>query len=245
MIAGTGSREAMGRNEVIVCGLLGLLSLALLSGGCIGPAEPIDTGTKPTILSVTFPASIVADGTPYPGTLRFSDPDGDVALVEFASGGFDTGSFAPQVAGQTTGVIDFTYWATKSGYYAVQVTLSDASGHVSAPSTFSFTAAPQIAYRVTAQLLYSEFDANPVAGDLKYKGKWLAVSGYVESISSSLGISVVLVGAPGDWFGVRCYFNDTEAASVALLGEGDYVTVAGECIGMLAFNVGLDDCYVE
>jgi hypothetical protein len=67
----------------------------------------------------------------------------------------------------------------------------------------------------------------------------------VDHIDSTFGISVVLVGSPGDWFGVRCYFPESEAPDVAQLREGDYITIIGECIGMLMFNVGFEDCCVE
>jgi len=218
----------------------------LLATGC-GNGGTLNVAGKPVITSVAFPAQIVADGTNNAGMMGFSDSDGDVALVEFTSGGVPTGNFNPGVAGQTTGSIDFVYHASSNGFYSIQVTLRDNKGNSSAPYTFSFTATvppPTIAYRVTAGQLYSEFEANEVAGDLKYKGKLIAVAGYVESIDSSFGISVVLVGSPGDWSGVRCYF-DSEEQSVANLRKGDYVTIVGKCSGMLMFNVGLDHCRVE
>jgi hypothetical protein len=214
------------------------------TGGGGTPTE----GGKPVITSVSFPAEMVADGRAYSGTVGFSDSDGDIVLVELTRRGIVIWSDDPHVGGQTRGTLQFTHRATSPGSYSLTVLLRDAKGNSSSPYSFSYAATeppPTIAYRVTAGQLCSEYQANEVAGDLKYEGKLIAVTGYVESIDSSFGISVVLVESPGDWFGVRCYFPDSEATSVATLVKGSQATIVGECTGMLVFNVGLDHCRLE
>ena len=236
----------LGRTPRLALGLvlLGGIATLLVVAGCENGGAPVVSG-KPSITSVSFPSEVVADRQPSPGTIGFSDPDGDVALVEFRCRGVSTGSFDPGVAGQASGSIGFTYWASSSGYYTVEITLRDVVGNSSMPRSFSYTAMPPPPIRMTAGALCSEFEENEVAGDLKYKGKLIAVAGYVESIDSSFGISVVLVDAPGDWSGVRCYFPESEAPNVANLRKGGYVTIVGECTGMLVSNVGLDHCRLE
>lgn len=232
---------------VIIAALLlvtGCQNGGIPTGGGGIPTE----GGKPVITSVSFPAEMVADGRAYSGTVGFSDSDGDIVLVELTRRGIVIWSDDPHVGGQTRGTLQFTHRATSPGSYSLTVLLRDAKGNSSNPYSFSYTATeppPTIAYRVTAGQLYSEFEENEVAGDLKYKGRLIAVSGYVESIDSSFGISVVLVESPGDWSGVRCYFPESEAPNVANLRKGDYVTIVGKCIGMLMFNVGLDPCRLE
>jgi len=206
--------------------LLGIVLLVLLTGcGNLSPVASFtrtpSSGEAP--LSVSFNAS-----SSY-------DSDGTIANYEWSFGDGYSG------AGETT-----THTFNSAGTYSATLTVTDNGGARNSTShSITVTAAPQVEYRVTAEQLYSEFDTNAVAGDLKYKGKLIAVTGYVDEIDSTFGISVVLVGSPGGWFGVRGYFPESEAAAVAQLREGDYATIVGECTGMLMFNVGLEDCYVE
>lgn len=92
---------------------------------------------------------------------------------------------------------------------------------------------------VNAGTLRAEYEANEVAADLKYADKIIRVQGYVESIGRNLAdmIYVILVGAPGGDEGVQCYFADEDAPAVALLSNGDYVTVAGQCLENSLFYV--------
>jgi hypothetical protein len=225
-----------------------VIATLLLVTGC-GDGGILDVTGKPVITSVTFPAEIVADGRTYNGTISFSDPDGDIVLVEWTSNGIVLGSDDPHVRGQTRGTFGFTQTATSTGTYSLTVRLRDANGNSSATHTFSYTAtAPTvIAYRVDAGQLRDEYEANEIAGDMKYKGKLIAVLGYVDSIGRDImdTIYVVLVGSPGDWSGVQCYFPEREAASVAQLREGDFVTIVGVCARNSLFNVLVDDCRLE
>jgi PKD repeat protein len=164
-----------------------------------------------------------------------TDSDGHISTYSWSFGD----------GGSATGVAaSHTY--TAAGYYVATLTVRDETGGTdSVTHSVSVTAAQPAPISISVGALVGEFEANEVAGDLKYKGRLLAVVGYVESIDSSIGISVVLVDAPDDWTGVRCYFPESEAPDVANLRKGDLVTIVGECMGMLAFNVGLDHCRVQ
>jgi len=208
--------------------VLGMTVLVLLAGCAAINSPPVASFTRnpssgEAPLNVTFNAAASRDS------------DGTIMSYEWSFGDGGSGT------GVTT---SHTY--QNAGTYTAVLRVTDNDGSTDTASrSVTVTGPPPIIYRVTADELYSEFEANEVAGDLKYKGKIIAVTGYVDNISSTFGISVVLIGSPGDWFGVRCYFPESEAPDVAQLREGDYVTIVGECIGMLMFNVGLEDCYVE
>jgi len=210
----------------IVLLLIGVLSLTT---SCLDTnSSPVaaftrnpSSGTAPLVVSFNASSSYDSDGSIVSYEWDFRDGHSGV-------GGTPTHTF------------------NSAGTYSVRLTVTDNGGARNFTNrSITVTAPPQVEYRVTAEQLYNEFDANEVAGDLKYKGKLIAVTGYVNDIDSSFGISVVLVGSPGDWFGVRGYFPESEAATVAQLREGDSVTIIGECTGMLMFNVGLEDCHVE
>ncbi len=227
---------------------LAVIVALLLVPGCEN-GSILNNDGKPVITSLTFPAEIVADGRKYSGTVGFSDPDGDIVLTEWINGGNVLSSWDPNVRGQTSGTFGFETATTSPGNYSSTARLRDANGDSSAPYAYSYTAtAPTvIAYRVGAGQLRDEYEANEIAGDMKYKGKLIAVSGYVRSIGRDImdTIYVVLVGAPGDWSGVQCYFPETEATAVALLREDNFVTIVGLCMGNSLFNVLVDHCRLE
>ena len=239
----------MKMKRVAVTAILVVVVLVLLSG-CENGTTVV--GSKPVITYVTFPSEVVADGRENPGVIGFSDPDGDVILVEFKSGSTITGSFTPDVAGQTSGAIDFVYWATTPKYYSLKVILRDSNGNSSNPYTFSFTATeapPSIAYHVTAGQLLDEYDANEVAADMKYKGKLIAVTGYVDSINTNsfTGEPYVELAPSQEWtlITVNCYFRISQQAQLAQLNKGELITIVGVCHGEQIFSVKLEECHIE
>ena len=216
--------------------------------GCYEPT-PIVTGTRPTITSITFPAQVIA-GVSYDGTVAFSDPDGDIVLVEFKSGGTTTGSFNPGVAGQTSGTFGFTQATGGAGYHEISVTLRDAQGNTGSPRSFSYTASPGIAYRVTVSQILAEFEANEIAAEMKYKGKTFAVSGYITDFGTYWNDEPIVwlgVNASDDAFDdqVLCYFPVERRQSVAGLSKGQYVSIAGEYWMYGLGNVYVRNCRVE
>lgn len=162
--------------------------------------------------------------------------------------GETTGSWDPEVQGQTVGTIEFWYSVSNPGSYTVTVELVDAEGRQSNayPFTFQADAAPPIP--VSAQQLLDEYDANEVAAQLKYQYKQVAVSGYVDSINvnSITGEPYVnLVGSPGEWTlcWVRCTFPPSAQTTLATLREGEYVTIIGTCTHYILGSVMVDGCH--
>lgn len=100
------------------------------------------------------------------------------------------------------------------------------------------------AIEVTAQELYSAYEANQVAADAKYKDKTLKVTGVVESIGKDiLDTPYITLTSGGQYevWGVQCMFDEKYEPELAKLTKGQTVTVQGKCDGYLV-NVLLRDC---
>ena len=88
--------------------------------------------------------------------------------------------------------------------------------------------------RVTAEQLVSDYEANEVAADEKYKGRKLFVPGIVERIAKDFfGTPYVVLEAGGKYSltGVQCMFDDGHTGPLANLQKGQRVDVTGKCIG--------------
>lgn len=98
--------------------------------------------------------------------------------------------------------------------------------------------------RVTAQELYSAYEANEVAADAKYKGKVIEVSGVVDTIGKDfLGTPYVTLTSGGRYevWGVQCMFSNKDEPQLAQLSKGETVAVRGKCDGYLV-NVLIKKC---
>ena len=109
---------------------------------------------------------------------------------------------------------------------------------------------PSSTYRVTVGQILAEFEANEVAGELKYENQLVAVTGYIHRISTYWNdepIVVLGVSAGGSSFDpeVLCYFPVSQRAEVALLSPGDYLTIVGEYWMYGLGNVYVHYCYIE
>ena len=102
-----------------------------------------------------------------------------------------------------------------------------------------------VSYRLSATQLYSEYDANEVAADQKYKGKVIVVSGIIDDIGKDIldDIYVTLKGA--EYFGsIQCFFSDAHVSKAAQLQKGQKLSVKGRCDGKM-MNVLLRGCIVQ
>ena len=90
---------------------------------------------------------------------------------------------------------------------------------------------------ISARNLYSEYEANEVAADQKYKNNIISIYGKVESIDTLLGFAYVTLKGKmfGGTKGVQCCFSGKEIISIASLSKGQYVVVEGKCKGMSMF----------
>lgn len=75
--------------------------------------------------------------------------------------------------------------------------------------------------------ILSDYDANEIAADSKYKGKLICVNGYVKEITKDVFdkyyISIGEQKAYGDE--VRCYFDASYADRIATISKGKYVSL--------------------
>jgi hypothetical protein len=102
--------------------------------------------TPPFIISIDFPTEIPGDRTDVPGTIKFSDPDKDVILVDvqvvYASQKFDPASWDPtgDIEYYTDyGLISYKTWCSSNQIVILEFTLKDAAGNVSNPVDITFT----------------------------------------------------------------------------------------------------------
>jgi hypothetical protein len=95
---------------------------------------------------------------------------------------------------------------------------------------------------VEASDLQSEYDANEVAADQKYKGKILAVTGTVDSIGKDIVDTPYVTLKTAKLIAtVQCMFTERDADDLATIQKGDKVVVKGKCDGKLV-NVILRGC---
>ncbi len=105
---------------------------------------------------------------------------------------------------------------------------------------------PTYEYEVTADNLIAEYDANEISADEKYKGKYVKVTGVVNSIGKDiLDNAYITIGESDETFSwVQAYFKDnTEISKAAKLSAGDKVTLIGRVTGG-TFSVTMKDCVI-
>lgn len=101
------------------------------------------------------------------------------------------------------------------------------------------------ALAITADALHSEYDANEVAADEKYKGKVLEVTGTVKEIGKDiLDDQYVALQLPRNQFmtSVHCSFPAGASKELAQLRKGQRVTIRGKCKGFGIGTVQLGEC---
>ena len=100
-------------------------------------------------------------------------------------------------------------------------------------------------YTVTAPQLYSEYDSNEVAADLKYKDKVITVEGIIDDIGKDIMDDIYVTLKGDQYFGnVQCFFSDSHTDKAASLRKGDKITVKGLCTGKM-MNVLVRGCIIR
>jgi|GEM_PF-3578818 len=97
------------------------------------------------ITSITFPRQIDADGEAVGGTVGFRAATGNVVYADFQvveAGFFIPFGFDPEIRETSSGEFEFYIATLIPQQVTLQVTLTDDTGQVSEPVTFSFSAAP-------------------------------------------------------------------------------------------------------
>ena len=101
------------------------------------------------------------------------------------------------------------------------------------------------AIEVSPQQLYSDYKANEVAADLKYKDKVLIVTGKVNTIGKDIMDEIYVTINTGEMFGeVKCSFSDKHTNKAAGLKQGQTVTIKGKCDGKV-ISILLSGCSLQ
>ena len=98
---------------------------------------------------------------------------------------------------------------------------------------------------VTVTTLVRDYEANEVAADQKYKGKWALITGKVRAIRETLGTKYVSLEP--DFFtfsSVTCDFDDRNVSQLASLRKDQVVTLLGRIDGYGLAVVDVEDCTV-
>ncbi len=113
---------------------------------------------------------------------------------------------------------------------------------INAPVTSTSKPSYEPLILVTAQELATEYEANELAADAKYKNKVIAVSGQVDSIQEMFGQKFVILRGKG-LSSVQCFFKDEHASKLSKLKKGQQVAIQGTNEGK-SINVTLQDCFL-
>ena len=98
---------------------------------------------------------------------------------------------------------------------------------------------------VAPEQLYSEYAANEVAADEKYKDKIVLLTGMVTEIAKdySGGISITLLTSSYS-SGIQCMFSDDHIKETAKLVKGQKITIKGKCEGLIVGAVMINGCSI-
>lgn len=100
-------------------------------------------------------------------------------------------------------------------------------------------------YEMTAKELFSEYDANEVAADEKYKNKTIAVTGTIDDIGKDILDDPYLSLGVGYLESVNCYFSDENKSIISQVNKGEEIKIIGVCKGKtLNISVSLHDCKI-
>ncbi len=90
----------------------------------------------------------------------------------------------------------------------------------------------KIAYEVTTQQIYKEFQDNEVAALSKYKGKKVKVTGEIISFNNILDKNYCFIGSHGDFIGeVKCLMSDEFYKNAGNYRVGQILTLEGFVVG--------------
>jgi hypothetical protein len=120
-----------------------------------------------------------------------------------------------------------------------------AGGSVETDSGAKKVASEAAAFDLSADQLYSEYDANQVAADAKYKGKVVSITGSISDIGKDVtDTAYVIIGGTGILNGAQCMFPKGQESLIGNLSKGQQVTAKGEVSGKIG-NVLVRNCTIQ
>ena len=101
------------------------------------------------------------------------------------------------------------------------------------------------AIKVTPDILLSEYNANGVAADAKYKDNLLEITGVVRSIDKDIMNTPYIAFESGSnmFESVQCMFKKGDEPTLATVEKGQNITLRGQMSGKLG-NVIVRDCVI-
>lgn len=95
---------------------------------------------------------------------------------------------------------------------------------------------------VSAKTLHSEYEANQVSADAKYKDKMVILTGVVDTIGKDIGDTPYITLKTSEHSaGVQCMFSEDHNSALSALKKGDSVELHGQVSSYL-MNVIVRGC---
>jgi hypothetical protein len=126
-------------------------------------------------------------------------------------------------------------------YYSTHKEKSEAPATTAAPAGQPATTEAPVA-TLSAFALYQAYEENEVRADAMYKGKWIRVSGTVDSIGKDiLDTPYITLEAGQLLMSVQAMFARSDSNLLVSMNKGAHVTVTCKCDGKFG-NVSLRNC---
>lgn len=99
--------------------------------------------------------------------------------------------------------------------------------------------------RITASDLATEYKANQVAADEKYKGKTIEVSGTIYNIGKDiLDAPYVTLNGVDMVTNIQCMFDKSDQSQLSSLSKDTKIVLRGKVSGQVVFNVLMNNCSI-
>lgn len=109
------------------------------------------------------------------------------------------------------------------------------------PTTVSQTSGIDI----TADALHTAYVENRVAGDKRFRGQVLNVSGRISDIQMYGDLPVINLRASKGGGVIQCYFETDQGEVVTKIAPGQQVTIKGRCDGFIEGAVLIKECILK
>lgn len=101
-----------------------------------------------------------------------------------------------------------------------------------------------IAAAMTPKAIWSDFNANEVAAENKYKDKIISIKGKINIIKTDMAGNP-MISFSIDNYGlktIQCFFSSDEKGSIGSLSKGQRIIVSGTVNGMIMGSVFIREC---
>lgn len=138
------------------------------------------------------------------------------------------------------------FWVLAVIVFFIIVGSSGSSNPASTSSVVQEQAVSEPAVAVTASKLASDYEANEVSADAKYKGKILEVTGTISNIGKDILDTPYVALSDGKQYSItsiQCMFDKSDQGQLAALSKDAKITLSGRGDGKLG-NILLRECSI-